>query len=579
MSTDAAPDFDIVGFGALNVDYIVPGPTNEKYFDDLERGTERHEEDIELLERSIDNLRRAGRDLHVQLGGSALNTARALTSVAEDLRVGFASVAGGAAELLPADARLDSLPTAIDINIRWCQGVTGTCISRVEDGERTLTTYNDPSAAEALGDPSVREEIAGYLARARVVHVTSFFGPQAAGRVAMTLERLRELRPDVTISVDLGHVWSGAASAKRIMELADILFFNEAELSRVAPTPSANEPEARERERAEHVLADLSPRAGRIVILKKKHDAERGTDYVGRAGAVMYKRGGASFEVMREALEPSRVADSTGAGDVFAAGILAAMFSRKVEAEMALRLGFSAARHKMQRGGLAGYRSLSSAVLPDALPSGQGKVFISHAGEDRELVAALEAFLHSGSSHPREQQFFCTSLALQRPLPSNHLRHEIWAPLRAAEFVVFVVTPSFLASRECTYELGVASALGLPSIPLLAPGQTFDNALIPVSEKVGGHLDNRRVLIDVRDVLKQTYDYEWVVESQFEELLEAVITQARALRSASDDGNEAPPLMDALSTRAKRRRQAKSPPAAESGARSRSVQGRAARKR
>src|SRR5436305_356566 len=94
------------------------------------------------------------------------------------------------------------------------------------------------------------------------------------------------------------------------------------------------------------------------------------------------------------------------AGDVFAAGVLAAMYSPAVGAIGAPRFGFSAARHKMQKPGLAGYGDLDSLALGRSLRPGRGKVFISHAHQDAPLVKALEALFHAGSPRLRDEQFF-----------------------------------------------------------------------------------------------------------------------------------------------------------------------------
>ncbi|HXN60745.1 MAG TPA: hypothetical protein VN886_09850, partial [Acidimicrobiales bacterium] len=70
---DHSPIVDVVGFGSLNLDYIVQGPTSVGYFDKLEHGREYQEEDIDRLERGIRNLYEAESIPLTQLGGSALN--------------------------------------------------------------------------------------------------------------------------------------------------------------------------------------------------------------------------------------------------------------------------------------------------------------------------------------------------------------------------------------------------------------------------------------------------------------------------------------------------------------------------
>jgi sugar/nucleoside kinase (ribokinase family) len=169
-------DLDIVGFGALNVDYIVAGPTDVRYFDDLERGEEYHEEDYELLRQSISNLQAAHPRLRVQLGGSALNTVRALASLAPDLRLGFVSIAGGSPDALPAETDFGTLGASMEMMVDWEGGPVGTCVSVLANGERTLMTYNNSAAVDALDHRKRRQAILKHLLRGRLIHVTSLFG-------------------------------------------------------------------------------------------------------------------------------------------------------------------------------------------------------------------------------------------------------------------------------------------------------------------------------------------------------------------------------------------------------------------
>jgi sugar/nucleoside kinase (ribokinase family) len=526
-------DLDIVGVGALNVDYIVSGPTDVRYFDDLERGEEYHEEDFSLLRESIENLRTVHPKLTVQLGGSALNTLRALASLDPELRLGFVTIAGGTPATLPPETNLDELDSSIELMIDWEDGPPGTCVSVLNDGERTLMTYNNDVAIRALSDPKRRRALLAHLLRARLVHVTSFFGPEAPTAVAMLLKELRARRgPDVVVSVDVGHVWAGKHSAREVLRYADIVFLNQAELGLLTPAPASQNALEQQETRAQRILEQLSPDAARVVVLKKRELAGRGTDYIGRAGAAMYMRTSSAapirrYEVMREALTPAQVVDSTGAGDAFSAGVLAGLYSPQVEATRVLRLAFAAARHKMQRPGVDGYKKLDQLVRGGALPAGRGQVFISHARRDRDLVGVIEALLHAGSPVARESQFFCSTLVKQGSHPSRRLRQSIWDAMRAAEFAIFVVTDAFLESRECAYELGAAAALGIRSIPLLASGITFDNALVPVSDSAGGRLDDRQGLAAVHAELREVFDYEHVENQLFDSLLSDVVREAQ----------------------------------------------------
>jgi sugar/nucleoside kinase (ribokinase family) len=525
----SSDDFDIVGLGALNIDFLVEAGEDVRRIDDLEKGAEYHERDVAVLDRSLDNLRRAGREICVQLGGSSLNTLRALAEIDADLRLGFVSVAGGTEESLPAGAGLETLPPHLDRDIEWVGGRHGACISLLEGDARTLITYNNQDAAARLNDATTQARLAQYIARSRVLHVTSIFGDEAPGAVASIIRRARQLKADLVVSVDPGLVWSSARGASAaVLAEADVLFVNEAELRRLSSTVSGDSERIRERARVSDVLAHLSPRAGRVVVLKRTSSRSR-EDYVGTAGAALYYETAGELigqEFIREALPPDRIADSTGAGDVFAAGVLASMYSPRVEATRTLRLGFSAARYKLQRKGLDGYRGLEAVVRGRALPSGQGKVFISHSSKDRLLIEALEAFLGAGSPLQPMEQFFRSSVARQNARPSWALRRAIWEQLRAAEFALFLVTESFMASRDCAFECGAAAALGIPSIPLLGEGKRFDVGHIPVADRIGGRLMDPDALTAVHAELAEAYHYDPVDHRDFQRRLSAVVRAA-----------------------------------------------------
>src|SRR4051812_44430511 len=112
-----AARYDVVGFGSLNVDYIVPGPVGDDYFDDLESGEERWEKDYTWLLGKVEQLRKAPH-LDVQVGGSTTNMLRALKRIAPSLDVCFCGLAGSNAYDMP----LDELERLVDTQIEWVDG-------------------------------------------------------------------------------------------------------------------------------------------------------------------------------------------------------------------------------------------------------------------------------------------------------------------------------------------------------------------------------------------------------------------------------------------------------------------------
>jgi hypothetical protein len=83
--------------------------------------------------------------------------------------------------------------------------------------------------------------------------------------------------------------------------------------------------------------------------------------------------------------------------------------------------------------------------------------------------------------------------------PGDRVHQRIWTELRAAELVILIITPKFLESRECTYELGITAALGLPAVPLVSKDISFESLKAPVSESFGGPLKDESSLFALYD--------------------------------------------------------------------------------
>jgi sugar/nucleoside kinase (ribokinase family) len=391
----------VVGVGAFNIDYIADAAgsagrgaqqslgsriTQLLAADgiSLEWGTERSvdERTIYAALAEVDQT-----SLDASLGGSAFNTIYALAQLDLDLRLGYLGLSGR----VPIPGRsgvseLASLGVDHELVRRDENRLCGICVALQADGERTLLTHSGANSffADYLDDAF--DEIVKYLAATRVIHVTSFLDDRTAGRLAATLRAVRSANPATQICFDPGHVWSQAKNPDvgRILQVTDYLLVNQRELRDLG---------GHEADEAEQAIA------GRI--LRSYHD--RMTVVVKRPDGVASLRLEGST-VCREfhpqtTLPQAEIRDATGAGDVFAAGLLAAVASQHLSTELGSLLGLALARHKLQfvgTHGHAGFATIASTLIRDCEAERRGEgmprgVFVAHGGNPQ--WRAVKAFV------------------------------------------------------------------------------------------------------------------------------------------------------------------------------------------
>jgi len=291
---------DVAGVGAVNTDLIAPRPA---VLPQVEPGAE-HLVDAAAIESTVDKDATTAR-----LGGSAL--VAIATAAATGARTGFVGVAGRVPLAgWTVAAELDRL--GVDRRLLHESGeLGGTCLALVHGEERTLLVCpgaNDLMAGRLAADP---DTYAAYLAAARVVHVSSFLDQDTPGQLVAVLRAARERAPGLLISLDPGHVWCTAPTpaVRELRALADVVLLNE----------------------REHRAA---PDGGRTVVVKH------------RSGVHWY--GHRTGSVRHEPVPAGEIVDPTGAGDVFAGGLLAALARDPEAFEDGARLGLALVRRKLR---------------------------------------------------------------------------------------------------------------------------------------------------------------------------------------------------------------------------------------
>ncbi|HTU20756.1 MAG TPA: PfkB family carbohydrate kinase [Gemmataceae bacterium] len=352
---------DLLGIGALNVDYIAtrerllridPG-TRSEFSDRFEHGTERpvDEEEINLTLAQM-----GAPAFEIHLGGSSFNAIHALASLRPGLRLGFIGVAGHSGqEGAPsfedwfANHRVDDRFVSREPESR-----AGTCISYINEGERSMLTC--PGVNVLMGQflSDQFEAVRDYVAHSRMVHITSFFDDVTPGVLARLLQEAKRINPWLRISFDPGHHW--VAHKRReiqpILKCTDYLFLNDREFKILGH----HRPGVFDKQVAGFIFNQCSGTSVLLVLKRYDHIAL----FTRLDGRILEHR------YANVVLTPDQIEDATGAGDVFAAGFAAGMLIPGLELKHGINLGLRLVRAKLLTGGTSAFHTFP-AILRDFL--------------------------------------------------------------------------------------------------------------------------------------------------------------------------------------------------------------------
>jgi sugar/nucleoside kinase (ribokinase family) len=343
-AVSAGFSLDVVGVGALNVDYIAHRTTDSDetasrlrsriadLVGDLDWGTE-HLVDAATIHAAIDAIGSVAAQAAV--GGSAFNAIQAIAATGMGVRLGYVGVAGQVP--LAADSIMRQFDAA-GIDRRYVHrdegSLCGICLSYSESGDRTLLTH--VGANRGMAD-YLRDEFTGtvgYLAAARMVHVTSFLDDRSADGLLSVLREVRRRSPTTRVCFDPGHVWSldRGRAVEGILHLSDYLLVNPREFAELG--------RCRDGEPDQQVAGRLLARMGGrgVVVVKQPHGT---ATYHSHRSATVY---GLHPQMP---LRDEETLDNTGAGDVFAAGLLTVLAGDQPSLARGCVLGMRLARHTL----------------------------------------------------------------------------------------------------------------------------------------------------------------------------------------------------------------------------------------
>ncbi|MEN3362238.1 MAG: hypothetical protein V7637_6220 [Mycobacteriales bacterium] len=337
-----AREFDVVGIGAVNLDVIVTAGAGSGRVE-LERllagagGLDWGAEvlvDEPTVYAAVEAVGAAS--VTATLGGSAFNTVHASARLGRGLRLGYVGVAGRVpVPGLSSLALLDRL--GVDrTHVHAAAATCGLCFSFAAAGERTMLTAAGANAGLAGHLDASFDLLVGYLAAARIVHVAAPLDDRSPARLLRLVRAVRAASPATLISVDPGHAWStGPPPAVRdLLRASDLVLVNQREFAALG----GSGPD-------EAVAAGIAGGAAseRLVIVVKRPDGV----LCCHAGP-----GGVDADWLPRAPLPAAVIrDPTGAGDVFAAGLLAVLAADPGNHRLGCRLGTELARHTMRHPG------------------------------------------------------------------------------------------------------------------------------------------------------------------------------------------------------------------------------------
>ena len=273
---------DVVGFGALNIDIICKVDFNDFSF--IEKGSERkiRKGELSFLKNTIE---KKAKFVVKSGGGSAANTIYALSKMG--FCCGFVGKVGKDKE---GDFILKELEEAkVDTSEIKREGKTGICFILVDErGERSVLVL--PGVNDTLTPDEVNLD---YIKEAKILHATSFVGD-----TSYITQKNAILKSENILSFDPGepHASRGWEELSPIIKKTYFFFSTEKEIKLLTG------------KNFEEGCARLRDWGAKVVICK-----------MGDKGSFLKSEKGEIFIPARKV----KSIDTTGAGDVYAAGFLA----------------------------------------------------------------------------------------------------------------------------------------------------------------------------------------------------------------------------------------------------------------
>jgi sugar/nucleoside kinase (ribokinase family) len=304
------PTLDIVAIGNAIVDVIAQAEDDFVTSEGVAKGSMRLMD--EATSDSLYSRMGPGREIS---GGSAANTVAGMAAMGA--KCGFIGQVADdqLGEVFAHDIRANGV--IFNTPARSGQPSTARCLILVTpDAQRTMNTFL--GASQFLPEAALDSEL---IASAKILYLEGYLWdpeePRAAMRAGIEIARAAGRQVAFTLS-DAFCISRHRADFLKLLDggLIDILFANEVELQSLTETDDF-----------EHALETVAAKVPTLVVTRGAH------------GAVAVQNGERA-EVSAEPIE--RIVDTTGAGDLFAAGFMAGQVQGR-SLEHSLRMGAIAA--------------------------------------------------------------------------------------------------------------------------------------------------------------------------------------------------------------------------------------------
>lgn len=320
---------DIIGIGALNLDYIAPRgsfPTQllERFNAEIGKDHEKLVEDEKvnnfLKSYGTDNLPSPNGDL----GGSTFNMVRTIRAMNLGLKIGYVGVVGE-----PEGHKFIEFFDRQNIDTQYLfrrNYQSSKCFGTFDDKrQRKLMTGRGATrflvdcirdkAAETGEFDVPYPSLTGYLASSRWIHITSFHDLHTLEFFREHLVAAKRRNPALRLSFDMGYQYATDRSIEvvEMAKLADFLFFSEPELSEFVQAVDTPGNKIRVENLATRLFTAISSQS-QVIALKKRTSTLTMRSFQGQPEISRYwHRPLLGFEIKSD----------VGAGDVFAGGYVA----------------------------------------------------------------------------------------------------------------------------------------------------------------------------------------------------------------------------------------------------------------